>query len=242
MSIIRLHVTAEGQTEQAFVKSVLSPHLARFNIFADARAVLTSKDKKAHVEYRGGLLSYQKAKADIVTWIKEDHQAECRFTTMFDFYALPTDFPGYAEAAEKKDPYDKIKLLEEALYTDINDRRFIPYIQLHEFEALILAAPGELDWEYLEHDTPIANLCAMVGTQNPELINDGAETAPSKRILKQIPEYEKVTAGVSVAGKIGIETLRAKCRHFSEWLTKLEIKGIPNVKHCLTGAGLRELI
>jgi hypothetical protein len=54
------------------------------------------------------------------------------------------------------------------------------------------------------------------------LINDGFETAPSKRILKEIPEYDKVTAGVSVAGKIGIETLRAKCRHFSEWLAKLE--------------------
>jgi len=60
--MIRLHVIAEGQTEQLFVKNVLTPHLAAFNIYSDARSVLTSKDKRAHKEYRGGLLNYHKAK------------------------------------------------------------------------------------------------------------------------------------------------------------------------------------
>ena len=225
MTIIRLHVTAEGQTEQAFVKNVLSPHLAPFNVFADARSVLTSKDKKAHKEYHGGLINYQKARADIVTWLKEDHHSECRFTTMFDLYALPEDFPGYADAAKLNDPYARVLALEDAFSQDIDDRRFIPYIQLHEFEALILADPKQLDWEYLEHDEPITNLVTMVGSQNPEMINDGPQTAPSKRILKEIPEYDKVTSGVSVAQKIGIDSLRQKCSHFADWLTKLEQKG-----------------
>jgi hypothetical protein len=225
MTIIRLHVTTEGQTEQAFVKSVLSPHLADSNVFADARSVLTSKDKKAHKEYRGGLIHYQKARADIVTWLKEDQHSECRFTTMFDLYALPDDFPGYTEAAKLNDPYARVLAIESAFSQDIDDRRFIPYIQLHEFEALILADPQQLDWEYLEHDEPIHKLVAMVGEQNPELINDGNETAPSKRILKEIPEYDKVTSGVSVAQKIGIAMLRLKCRHFSDWLSKLEQEG-----------------
>jgi hypothetical protein len=141
---------------------------------------------------------------------------------MFDFYALPNDFPGYAEAYAQRDPYERIKILEERLAADINDHRFIPYIQLHEFEALILADPKELSWEYLEHDEPIHNLIAMVGNQNPELINDGQETAPSKRILKEIPEYDKATAGPAVAGKIGLSVLRAKCKHFHEWLSRLE--------------------
>ena len=68
----------------------------------------------------------------------------------------------------------------------------------------------------------IQNLVKMVGTQNPELINQGHETAPSKRILKEIPEYDKVTSGVSVAECIGLDTLRQKCAHFDQWLTKLE--------------------
>ncbi|MCI5224896.1 MAG: DUF4276 family protein, partial [Candidatus Electrothrix sp. AR4] len=70
--MIRLHVTAEGQTEQTFTKKILAPHLAGFNVFVDARCVLTSKDKRAAREYRGGLLGYERAKKDIRAWLKED--------------------------------------------------------------------------------------------------------------------------------------------------------------------------
>ena len=35
--MIRLHITAEGQTEQSFAKKVLAPHLAERGVFADAR-------------------------------------------------------------------------------------------------------------------------------------------------------------------------------------------------------------
>ncbi len=225
MSGIHLHIIAEGQTEQQFVLKVLAPHLAQHQVFADARCILTSKDKHTGRQSRGGLPNYTKAKNDIQRWLKEDSRTNCRFSTMFDFYALPNDFPDFTNAQKKTDPYQKIAFLEAALAQDIGDSRFIPYIQLHEFEALILADAQKLDWEYLEHDRAIANLVAMVGDGNPELINDGAETAPSKRILKQIPEYDKVTAGWTVVEQIGLATLRHKCTHFNEWLTRLEQLG-----------------
>lgn len=59
---------------------------------------------------------------------------------------------------------------------------------------------------------------------SPELVNDGIDTAPSKRIIREIPEYAsiKASAGPIVAEKIGLDNLRLKCRHFGEWLTKLE--------------------
>ncbi|WP_339136306.1 MAG: DUF4276 family protein [Candidatus Electrothrix sp. GW3-4] len=220
--MIRLHITAEGQTEQSFAGKVLAPHLAGFGVFVDARCVLTSRDKRKAREYRGGLLSYEKAEKDIRAWLKEDDHVECRFTTMFDLYALPDDFPGYAEAMRNSDPYERVAILEQKMAESVGDSRFIPYIQLHEFEALLLADPKQLDWEYLEHDVPIGNLVTMVASQNPELINDGPATAPSKRILSEIPEYDKVTAGVAVAEKIGLLMLRQKCRHFNDWLTRLE--------------------
>ena len=226
--MIRLHFTAEGQTEQAFAKTVLTPHLAHYEVYVDARCVLTSKDKRAAKEYRGGLISYQKAKADVQTWMKEDGDLDCRFTTMFDLYALPEDFPGYGEAKRELDPYERTRILENAMREDINDFRFVPYIQLHEFEALILADPAKLDWEYLEHDTPISNLISMVDSGNPELINDGVMTAPSKRILREIPEYDKVTAGVSVVHHIGLPALRQQCRHFNDWVKNLERLGERN--------------
>lgn len=56
----------------------------------------------------------------------------------------------------------------------------------------------------------------------PELINNGLETAPSKRILHVIPDYDKVTAGVDSLRQVGIEKLMAKCSHFAEWVGKME--------------------
>lgn len=223
--MIRLHITAEGQTERLFSTKVLKPHLAAFDVYVDARCVLTSKDKRRAKEYRGGLLRYERAKEDIQAWLKGDPSSECRFTTMFDLYALPDDFPSYREANKQVDRYERVQMLEQAMAQEIGDPRFIPYIQLHEFEALILADPQCLDWEYLEHDQPINELMKMMEGKNPELINDGRATAPSKRILEKIPEYDKVTAGVAVAEKIGLRTLREKCQHFSEWLTGLERLG-----------------
>lgn len=229
---IRLHITAEGQTEERFVKKVLSPYLGKQAVWADARCVLTSKDKRAGILYRGGFRRrspYKTVKKDICTWMKEDRNPDVRFTTMFDLYALPIDFPGYADAQSQTDPYCRVAVLEEALATDINgelnDMRFIPYVQLHEFESLILADPRQLDCEFLEHDEAIQRLVDMVAREggNPELIDDGATTAPSKRIIAEIAEYEgnKSTSGPLVAGKIGMAILRERCRHFAEWVDGL---------------------
>jgi hypothetical protein len=229
---MRLHITAEGQTEERFVKQVLSPYLGERAVWADARSVLTSKNKRACHSYRGGWRSgsaYPTVKKDICAWMKEDRNRDVRFTTMFDLYGLPEDFPGYAEAGTAPNSYQRVMILEKALAADINgelnDKRFIPYIQLHEFEALILADPQQLEWEFLEHDRPIRRLVDMVAREggNPELIDDGENTAPSKRIIAEIAEYEgrKATSGPLVAAKIGIPTLLQRCRHFGEWVEGL---------------------
>lgn len=220
---IRLNITAEGQTEERFIKQTLSDYFGHFNISTDVRCVLTSKDK--HKCYRGGLISYQKARNDIVTWLKQDQNPDARFSTMFDLYALPRDFPGFEQSQKYIDPYEKVKYLEEAFQKDINDLRFFPYIQLHEFETLILSKPQELAIEYFEHTEAIETLVKLLQkAENPELINDDPESAPSKRIIKLIPEYEcnKVGVGAAIAGIIGIDWLRDHCRHFANWLEKIE--------------------
>ena len=227
--LMRLYITAEGQTEERFVRNVLASYLGENGVWASSRCVLTSKDKRACYEYRGGWRrgsAYPTVKKDICTWMKEDRNQDVRFTTMFDLYALPSDFPAYAEAKGERDPYQRVAVLERALAADINgelnDTRFIPYIQLHEFEALILADPGKLDAEFLEYERPIQRLVDMVAREggNPELIDDGENTAPSKRIIAEIPEYEgkKATSGPIVAARIRIPTLLQRCRHFAEWV------------------------
>lgn len=89
------------------------------------------------------MLSYAHAVTDLelLRKMKVDGEYERHvFTTMFDLYALPDDFPGYETAKAIGEPYVRVAALETAFAEAINDGRFIPYIQLHEFEALLFAA------------------------------------------------------------------------------------------------------
>ncbi len=223
---VRLHFIVEGQTEETFVNRVIIPHLASYSVWGDVRCVMTGR--KRGVIHRGGVVSYERARKDIMLWMKEDQKPDSAFTTMFDLYALPSDFPAYEEAGKASSPYTRASELEEAMIRDVGHRRFTPYIQLHEYEALLLADPQKLDCRYFDCPKAIQNLVEMVaGFDSPELIDDGVTTAPSKRIIREIPEYEgmKTSAGPLVAEHIGLPTLRRKCRHFDQWLSQLESLG-----------------
>lgn len=229
MNSVRLYIIVEGQTEEAFVKNTLIDHLANFNIFTNVICVTTSRDKRR--AYRGGVVSYEKVKRDIITLLKEEKGAEVRFTTMLDLYALPTDFPGFAESRKCSDPYQRVNLLESAWKEDINNPRFVPYIQLHEFETLILANPDKIKNLYFDADKAIKELSELLAQKrgNAELINDGAETAPSKRLTSLIKGYNKVW-GADIAHSIGLDYLKAHCKHFANWLERLERLSLKNHK------------
>ncbi len=219
---MRLNIIVEGQTEEAFVNRILKPHLGSLSVGASVRVVTTRRTRGR--KYRGGLSTYAKARNDITRWLKQDQNPNVRFTTMFDLYGLPTDFPGY-ETAANDDPHLRVEALENALKKDIGDERFIPYIQLHEFEALLLSDPETLHAQFDGAAGGIARLATAVARfPSPEHVNDGATTAPSKRIIRKIPEYEdrRPSAGAIAAAKIGLPTIRAKCKHFACWLAKLE--------------------
>ena len=227
--IMRLCVVVEGQTEEGFVNRVLVPYLSGHGVYPSARAVETGRNR--HRRHRGGVVSYEKLKGDILEWMKEDRNPDVRFTTMIDFYGLRkiAEFPGLDEALRRSDPYERVAILEERFCENVSsardDHRFIPYLQLHEFEALLLAAPEALRSEFLEREPEIGRLIREVeALDNPELINETEENAPSKRIIRHIPEYKgkKATAGPELTERIGLPTLRARCRHFDEWISKLE--------------------
>ena len=127
--MIRLHFVVEGQTEETFVNQTLVPHLARLSVFSDARCVATSR--KRGVKYRGGGGSYAQVKNDIARWIREDANADARFTTMFDLYELPSGFPGHESAPMLNDPRQRVKMLGSVDTTHI----------LCSFPALATTAP-----------------------------------------------------------------------------------------------------
>ena len=78
----RLHITVEGQTEEAFINKTLKQHLSQYEVYVDVRCVLTSR--KHNRKFRGGMTTYQKAKNDITRWlIEESGNNDVAFTTMF---------------------------------------------------------------------------------------------------------------------------------------------------------------
>lgn len=226
MKTLILNVLCEGQTEELFVKEVLKPYLKSLGIIVKHRLLVTSRKKSAS----GGMLSYQQAKNDLITWMKEvsEHSSETHyFTTMFDLYALPHDFPGCDAALKKTDKYAMVEEIEDAFSKDLKSLSFIPYIQLHEFEALVFCGLDNLLSDYPGCQKEVEGLKKVLLSygNNPEEIDNSPVSAPSKRIEKALSKkykYNKPKSGAMVTRSVGIEALREKCKHFNDWLVKLE--------------------
>lgn len=226
MSIVILNVLCEGQTEDRFANSVLKSYLKSFGIVVKTTILTTNKKKNI----RGGMLSYQQAKTDVELLIKQHSKKTYEkhfYTTMFDLYALPDNFPGYADAMKISDCYAVTQKLEDEFKKNINHQQFIPYIQLHEFEALVFCGLEYLLIDYPDMTKQVEELKIVLQSYggNPEKINDSPATAPSKRIVQVFESkhhYDKPKSGAQVTSKVGIPLLKEKCLHFREWIESLE--------------------
>ncbi|MBR9856365.1 MAG: DUF4276 family protein [Gammaproteobacteria bacterium] len=210
--MIRVNVFVEGQTEETFVRDLLLPYFANQGIYLNAILAQTSTG------HRGGIVSYGKVKHQVTRLCRQDKGAFV--TTLIDYYGLPTDFPGLD--SQEPDARLRISALEAAFAADINESNFIPNFLLHEFEALLFCEPKKFaDW--LDDDAPVVRLEAIKASfDSPELINNSPQTAPSKRILALVPEYRKTLHGPLIAEDIGLDTIRAQCPHFNDWIERLQ--------------------
>ena len=113
--------------------------------------------------------------------------------------------------------------MQQSLADQISDERFIPYLQCHEFEALVLVDPGRIASLY---EVARAEIDALVRECNSfetaEDINLGQHSHPKARIKNRVPDYDENVAGPLLAEDIGLSTLRERCPHFAEWLSRLE--------------------
>lgn len=226
--MVRLYLFAEGQTEQTFADNLIKPHLAQYQVFMHNPVLIAHARKKGRV-HRGGGRNYTPMKNDIMRFLKQEQSSDVFFTTMIDLYAIHPDFPGLAEAElMRQDPFRRVEFLEQKFAEDIDDQRFIPYIQLHEYEAYLFSDPACFEYLSAGSTQEIEALQTVASQyQTPELINDGQQTAPSKRIMAQFPDYGKAksTFGPQLAERIGLQVIRSNCPHFNEWLSKLESLG-----------------
>ena len=116
--------------------------------------------------------------------------------------------------------------LERAMFDEIEEQyqyRFIPYIQLHEFECLLFCDKQVFDDYFEEKDFADYHCLEKTLSEfaNPEDINDGRMTAPSKRLATIITGYQKTVYGPLLAGEIGLAKIRARCPRVNRWIGHL---------------------
>lgn len=219
--MIRVHIICEGQTEEMFVNTVLATQFSHKGIHLYPSLL----GKPGH---KGGNLCIARLLPDIRARLLGDSQAYC--TTFFDFYGLPNDFPGKQDARRAGTTRDKansvLVALGESVKTAIGEeptRRFIPYVQMHEFEGLLFSdahafACGINRASLSQSFTSIRN-----DFKTPEDINDNPRTAPSKRIEALFSAYDKPLHGSLAAKAISLDVIRQECPLFNEWLSQIEV-------------------
>ncbi|MDX2036625.1 MAG: DUF4276 family protein [Isosphaeraceae bacterium] len=214
----RVIAVVEGPTEATFVKDVLAPWIVAHGVSLSARIV--GKPGK-----KGGVGEFDRAFGDIETILKSDRVAFV--TTMLDYYGMPPSWPGRLDS--KSQPVaQRGEFVEKAIAGEVAKRlgsslskRFLPYVQMHEYEALLFSGPDEiarvLDDQRIR--TPLDEILEQFG--NPEAIDDDPATAPSKRLTTLHPGYRKISHGKRIAEAIGIDAIRRECPHFDGWIERL---------------------
>lgn len=214
----RIIIICEGQTEVEFCKVILFPYFQSKNIYIQTPLIKKSK---------GGIVKWEELKKQILLHLQNDKSAFV--TTLIDYHGINEKhvFPNWKQAEAEPNKNTKMDILENAMLIEIDEKlryRYLPYIQLHEFEGLLFN-----DISIFYNQIPKEELIGtkelietFINYPNPELINEGKETAPSKRLDRIIYGYNKIIYASILAEEIGLTRIRNKSPRFDNWIEKME--------------------
>ncbi|GAB3706516.1 DUF4276 family protein [Mariniluteicoccus flavus] len=127
-------ILVEGQTEEAFISRVLAPHLGQAVWLTP---IIVHTKRTAGGAHRGGG-TWRGYREKLQRLSAESHWD--MVTTMIDFYAYPSDAPaakchpqGGHRAASCAD------LREQGIRREVSTK-VTPFVMVHEFETLVIAA------------------------------------------------------------------------------------------------------
>ena len=218
-SVVEVVVLVEGPTEQRFVKQVLGPYLA------DRCVCLTPiiLDKPGE---KGGDVKFARAQNDIERHLKQ--RSDTVVTLLVDYYGIRSDWPGYVESKQQTTHTRKYEVMTRATADEVQalfsaqnpSRRFIPYVSMHETEALYFSDPVCLAEKLGVDPSRVEAILSECG--EPEKINNHYETKPSKRLEDLSSRFKKTSTGIALATEIGIPKMREACPLFNAWVSSLE--------------------
>ena len=203
--MIRLAISVEGETEERFVKQVLVDHLRANGV--EPVPILP--------HHRGGNISVDRLAPTMADLLWH-----------FDFVTSLVDFYGF-RGKSNLTPQGLEACIDQEVTKRINrssnESTVFSYVQRHEFESLLYSDTNVFAMLYHAPHEAVTILQKIRNQfRTPEDINDNPETAPSKRILRVIPRYDKRNDGPDLAVAIGLNVIRKECHRFDEWVTRLE--------------------
>jgi len=211
---VNVIVLAEGLTEHIFIKDLLAPEFGKKMVFLYPATI-------------GGDVRFERVQHDIGAFLKQ--RPDAYVTTFIDYYGVK-EWPGVDDVPQSATPAQIAQIVYEATRKQINalfspnlrtDKRFIPYMTIHEFEALLFSDSVTLADELNQNQENIDAI--LTECVEPEAINKGPQTAPSKRLDRLSGgKFPKTTLGIGIARAIGIPKMREKCPLFNSWLEQLE--------------------
>jgi hypothetical protein len=231
----RVLIIVEGPTERAVVEQVLAPHFGERGLSLHAKVL----GKPGH---KGGIRNFDAVRKEVTALLNQERRSFV--STFFDYYGLPATWPGINEARGRTGR-EKAGAVETAMLENLRSmrveseslNRFLPYVQMHELEALLFSDPrimaNTFEMPALASSfTEIVRECGEC-----EEIDDNPETAPSRRIARLFPGYRKggsLTAHAPIIAKrIGLNAIRQACPHFNGWMERLERLETEGCQPCL---------
>lgn len=183
-----VNVLVEGETEYRFIKQI-NGHFRRFSLSLRPIIVETRSG------FTGGFVKYSKLRKQLFELI--DNKGAIATTMLFDFYRFHTKdkiFSGIKRT--NRDCYELVVDFEKAIENDIGSRIrgkvFIPFLFLHELEALLFVSPDRIATLFPGHIKEIAKEIQKIKTKHknlPETIDDNVATSPSHRISDLIQKH-----------------------------------------------------
>lgn len=175
---IEIMAIVEGKTEEIFINLLLQPYLAKKNIFIYATQVSKPGEK-------GGDVRFIRVKRDLELHLKQ--RTDTYITILVDYYGTQ-DWPGLDNIPLQTTPAQIAQIVNHATKAEViglfadqqAERRFIPYMAIHEFESLLFSDSSAIATELAISKTDVDSV--VTACKEPEAINNSPQTAPSKRL------------------------------------------------------------
>lgn len=228
MTFKQVAVVVEGQCERDFLQSVVAPMLGAKNIFLTASVI----GKPGH---KGGNVKFERLVTDVKNYFSQGNYQTV--STMIDFFRLHPQWQGMPELTQRIQAgaslslQEKAQVLSQATLQAMQQalpkvpnlaQRFLPYIQMHEYEALLFSEQQKLAQCLDVEEAKVQKVLAQY--QTPEHINTNPQRAPAKQLENLIAprKYRKRRDGIVIAQKVGLSAMRQRCQLFNAWVEQLE--------------------